>query len=84
MFQRFVSAAALAALTAVPAAAETWQMSAHDPDGNFHTENIRQFAADVAEKSGGGSTSPLPVFTFAAGRTPIPSTWPFSRHSSSA
>lgn len=56
MFHRFLSAVALAALTAVPAAAETWQMSAHDPDGNFHTENIRQFAADVAEKSGGALT----------------------------
>lgn len=56
MFQRFLPAIALAALTAAPAAAETWQMSAHDPDGNFHTENIRQFAADVAEKSGGALT----------------------------
>ena len=36
-------------LVAAPLAAETWQMSAHDPDGNFHTENIRQFAADVGE-----------------------------------
>lgn len=56
MFQRFLSAVALAALTAAPVAAETWQMSAHDPDGNFHTENIRQFAADVAEKSSGELT----------------------------
>lgn len=56
MIHRFLPAAALAALCATPLAAETWQMSAHDPDGNFHTENIRQFAADVAEKSGGALT----------------------------
>lgn len=53
MFNRFFTAATLAALTAAPALAETWQMSAHDPDGNFHTENVKMFAADVAEKSGG-------------------------------
>ena len=45
-----------ATLVAAPLAAETWQMSAHDPDGNFHTENIRQFAADVGEKSGDALT----------------------------
>lgn len=56
MFNRFFAATALAALIAAPAMAETWQMSAHDPDGNFHTENVKLFAADVAGKSGGALT----------------------------
>ena len=53
----FPAALSLAAMiAAAPALAETWQMSAHDPDGNFHTENVRLFAEDVAEKSGGALT----------------------------
>jgi TRAP-type C4-dicarboxylate transport system substrate-binding protein len=50
---RAATLAAATALAAVPAAAETWDMPTPYPDGNFHTENIKQFAADVAEATGG-------------------------------
>lgn len=57
MFLKSLAASAvLAVLTCTAAQAETWQMSAHDPDGNFHTQNVMQFAKDVAEKSGGALT----------------------------
>ena len=37
--------------------AETnWDLPTPYPDGNFHTRNIAQFAADVGEKSGGSLT----------------------------
>lgn len=35
------------------AAAETWDMPTPYPDSNFHTQNVRQFAADVKEATGG-------------------------------
>lgn len=38
------------------ASAETWQFSANDIDTNFHTENARLFADDVARLSGGEMT----------------------------
>jgi TRAP-type C4-dicarboxylate transport system substrate-binding protein len=44
---------ALAALTASLAHAETWQMSADAPDGNYLTQNVRAFADDVARLSNG-------------------------------
>lgn len=45
--------AAIAALIAGMAQAETWQMSADAPDGNYLTQNIRAFADDVARLSDG-------------------------------
>lgn len=50
---RAATLAAATALFAAPAAAETWDMPTPYPDGNFHTENIKQFAAEVAEATGG-------------------------------
>ena len=41
---------------AVTAYAETWQFSANDPDSNFHTQNARLFAEDVARLSDGEMT----------------------------
>jgi TRAP-type transport system periplasmic protein len=35
------------------AAAQNWDMPTPYPDGNFHTRNIVQFAADVSEATGG-------------------------------
>lgn len=47
-------AAAMLASTAIPAAAETaWRMASAFPESVFHTQNIKQFIADVEEKSGG-------------------------------
>lgn len=51
--KRFLIGAALAALTAGVAQAETWKMSADAPDGNYLTQNIRAFAEDVARLSEG-------------------------------
>ncbi len=49
--------AALAAPTILLAAGaraqERWQMATAYPDGNFHTRNIREFAADLEQASGG-------------------------------
>lgn len=42
--------------TALPALAEEWTMSAHAPDGNYHTQNAVQFAEDVARLSEGDLT----------------------------
>lgn len=52
---RLVAAAFSVALGAVPAAAlaETWDMPTPYPDGNLHTQNVRQFAADVKAATGG-------------------------------
>jgi TRAP-type C4-dicarboxylate transport system substrate-binding protein len=57
------AAFAVAAL-AVPAGAQTqWDMPTPYPDGNFHTKNVMQFAADV-EKATNGS---LKITVHAAG-----------------
>lgn len=50
-----VLAAMLAgAMSSVSAfAGTTWLMSVENPDGNYHTENAKQFAADVAAATGG-------------------------------
>ncbi len=48
------SLAALAALICGPAAAENWNIATPYADGVFHTENIRQFAADVDAATKGG------------------------------
>jgi TRAP-type transport system periplasmic protein len=50
---RFVAAAAVAALAAFGARAETWNMPTPYPDSNFHTKNLRQFADEVAKSTGG-------------------------------
>lgn len=41
---------------AAPVLAEEWTMSAHAPDGNYHTQNAVLFAEDVARLSGGELT----------------------------
>ncbi|MEP3346073.1 MAG: TRAP transporter substrate-binding protein [Litoreibacter sp.] len=51
--KHFLIGTAIAALTTSFAHAETWQMSADAPDGNYLTQNIRAFADDVARLSGG-------------------------------
>lgn len=48
-----VGGLAAAFLWASNAAAETWDMPTPYPDGNFHTQNVRQFADDVKRLSGG-------------------------------
>ncbi len=46
--------AAAAALLALPAAAASWDMPTPYADSVFHTQNIQEFAADVAEATDGG------------------------------
>jgi TRAP-type C4-dicarboxylate transport system substrate-binding protein len=47
-------AAAFLVASAIPAAAQTkWDMPTAYPAANFHTENIQQFASDVAKASAG-------------------------------
>ncbi len=49
-----LGAAALAlGLASGPALAETWDMPTPYPDGNFHTQNVRQFADDVKTATNG-------------------------------
>ena len=67
---RRAALAAPAILLAVGARAQArWQMATPYPDGNFHTRNIREFAADLEQASGGrlavtvhsnGSLLPMP------------------------
>jgi TRAP-type C4-dicarboxylate transport system substrate-binding protein len=50
-------AAAVGLMAAWPAAAQTkWDLPTAYPASNFHTENITQFASDVAKASGGKLT----------------------------
>lgn len=57
MTQPIRMALALAALVAAPAAAQTsWDMPTPYGDGIFHTQNITQFAEDVAEATDGSLT----------------------------
>lgn len=51
--KRFLLGTALAVFGAGLAQAETWQMSADAPDGNYLTQNIRAFADDVARLTDG-------------------------------
>ena len=53
--QKFVGAvlAALIGLGVASAAAETWDMATPYPEFEFHTRNIRQFAEDVKQLTGG-------------------------------
>jgi len=59
--KRFVAiAAALGLMAALPAAAQTkWDLPTAYPASNFHTENLAQFASDVAKASGGKLTIQL-------------------------
>lgn len=50
------AAAVSATLGAGPALAASWDMPTPYPDNNFHTQNIQQFADDVAEATGGDLT----------------------------
>ncbi len=53
-FMTFLGAGAVALTVAAGAVrAETWDMATPYPDATFHTQNIAQFAADVAEATGG-------------------------------
>ena len=47
---------ALAAAVAAPVAAQTWDMPTPYGDGTFHTQNIAQFAQDVADATDGALT----------------------------
>lgn len=53
---KILMTAALAATAAFATAAqaETWDMPTPYPDGNFHTQNIRQFVEDVQTGTDGG------------------------------
>ncbi|WP_022706154.1 TRAP transporter substrate-binding protein [Paracoccus zeaxanthinifaciens] len=51
--KRILLGTAIAALATTAAQAETWQMSADAPDGNYLTQNIRAFADDVARLTEG-------------------------------
>jgi len=52
--RRVLAGAAVAAMVGSVASAETkWDMPTPYGAGNFHTQNISQFAADVAEATGG-------------------------------
>lgn len=50
---RLGAATVILGLAASPALAETWDMPTPYPDGNFHTQNVRQFAEDVKAATGG-------------------------------
>jgi len=60
---RVCGAAALTVIVTAASAQTKWDMPTPYPDGNFHTKNIVQFAADV-EKATGGS---LKIQVHAAG-----------------
>lgn len=48
--------AIMATMFAAPARAETWDMATPYPEANFHTQNIMQFAEDVAAATDGTFT----------------------------
>src|SRR6187551_1595869 len=55
--KRLAAALALASTFALPALAQTkWDLPTAYPASNFHTENVTQFANDVAKASGGKLT----------------------------
>jgi len=55
-FFSLTSAAVVASLIAGPALAQEWNMATPYGDGVFHTQNVRDFVADVAELTDGGLT----------------------------
>lgn len=53
-FKKTIAGATAALLfSSVSATAETWDMATPYPDATFHTQNIKQFADDVAKASNG-------------------------------
>ena len=48
--------ASFAAILVGPALAQNWDMPTPDPDANFHTVNVRQFAEDVSAATNGALT----------------------------
>src|SRR5450755_2798205 len=52
-FHRTLIAALSLAFAAAAQAQTKWDMPTAYPAGNFHTENIQQFASDVEKASGG-------------------------------
>ena len=53
-FLKLLSGAAVAlSITGASAQAETWDMATPYPDATFHTQNINQFAKDVAAATDG-------------------------------
>lgn len=53
MNKKLLVALALIGAVSTPVSAASWQMSAHDPAGNYHTKNAVKFAEQVEELSGG-------------------------------
>ncbi len=51
--QGLLCAALLAGAPMAAQAGDTWGMPTSYPDGNFHTQNVKQFADDVKKLSGG-------------------------------
>lgn len=51
--QGLVCAALLASAPVAAQAGDKWDMPTPYPDGNFHTQNVKQFADDVKKASGG-------------------------------
>lgn len=53
MIKKMLSAACVLALAGAAQAATSWNMSTEQPDGNFLTQNAREFAADVKRATNG-------------------------------
>lgn len=53
---KVMGVAATAVVLASQVSAETWEMPTPYPDATFHTQNIMQFADDVAKATNGGLT----------------------------
>ncbi|GAA5234781.1 TRAP transporter substrate-binding protein [Verticiella sediminum] len=51
--KKLLTLAAALAMTSAANAATTWMLSAEQPDANYLTQNVRQFAADVKEATKG-------------------------------
>lgn len=56
LIRKLLIGATAGVVSVASAVAATWEMPTPYPEAEFHTKNIRQFAADVAEKSGGALT----------------------------
>lgn len=53
LLSAMVAGISVLAVSATPALTETWDMPTPYPEGNFHTQNVRQFAEDVKRLSKG-------------------------------
>lgn len=51
--RRFAFAAGLTLITGAAGAQTKWDFPTPYPDGNYHTQNVREFAAEVEKASGG-------------------------------